>query len=70
MISKCIFSFLLLDLNLLDPEIIYTFLKECPKVIEDFVRDHVTLDQLEIWLSMKSIEQQHKNIDMDLMEGK
>ena len=47
----------------MDPEIIHLFLKNNPKLMDNYIREHVSKEELELWLDMKTVEKYQHVVD-------
>ncbi|XP_065642844.1 probable 3',5'-cyclic phosphodiesterase pde-5 isoform X1 [Hydra vulgaris] len=57
------------DLSTLDPEIIFSFLKKSPKILDSFVEEHVSIEMLELWLGGKTYTKFQDNISLASLVG-
>lgn len=57
------------DLSMLDPEIIYEFLKGSPLLMKEYVHNHVSRDELESWLDYKTFESFQQRLSVTSFDG-
>lgn len=63
------FHFSISDLSHLDPSIIYEFLRESSELMENFIRDYVSMEELETWLALKSFEKFQEKLSITSFDG-
>lgn len=57
------------DLSVIDPRIIYEFLDKSPQLILEYVKEHVSKEQLITWLDLKTVERLHDNLSINEFHG-
>ena len=53
----------------MDPSIIYAFLRESSELMENFIRDYVSMEELETWLALKSFEKFQEKLSITSFDG-
>lgn len=69
MVMLSLIHSLLLDLSIIDPEIIYEFLKNSPELIQQYVQKHVSKEELDAWLDLKTLEKFHERLSITGIDG-